>query len=199
VQSDLTEDQLLFLDQQFGALTTRMVFKTPSEWAESERYLPQAAAAMPGPFRFAVTPYWQEVVDCLSVTSPVREVAVMKGAQVGFTTAVLENFIGYSIAHVKTAAMMYVTSDDSLAKLASTSSIIPMLEESGLAHLIQSSDIGNSREDWQDSQKARVGWRRALLPNGAKSPNKFRSSRSGSCAGTRSTPGRSSSEKTATR
>ncbi len=174
MQSDLTEDQLLFLDQQFGALTTRMVFKTPSEWAESERYLPQAAAAMPGPFRFAVTPYWQEVVDCLSVTSPVREVAVMKGAQVGFTTAVLENFIGYSIAHVKNAAMMYVTSDDGLAKNRIDLNIIPMLEESGLAHLIQSSDIGNSRKTGKTAKKLEWVGGGALLPNGAKSPNKFR-------------------------
>ncbi len=174
MQNDLTEGQLRFLDQQFGALTTRMVFKTPSEWAESERYLPQAAAAMPGPFRFAVTPYWQEVVDCLSVTSPVREVAVMKGAQVGFTTAVLENFIGYSIAHVKTAAMMYVTSDDGLAKTRIDLSIIPMLEESGLAHLIQSSDLGNARKTGKTAKKLEWAGGGALLPNGAKSPNKFR-------------------------
>lgn len=174
MRSELVDEQLDFLDEQFASLTTALSFKTPSEWAEVERYLPQQAAAIPGPFRFAVTPYWREVVDCLSVNSPVREVTVMKGAQIGFTTAVLENFIGYAIAHVKSAPMMYVTADDQLAQARLTLSILPMLQESGLAHLISSSDVGNARKTGKTARLLEWIGGGMLIPNGARSPNKMR-------------------------
>ncbi|HEV8512296.1 MAG TPA: phage terminase large subunit family protein, partial [Cyclobacteriaceae bacterium] len=40
----------------------------------------------------------REVVDCLSPSHPARIVAVMKGAQVGFSTGVIENGIGWIIS-----------------------------------------------------------------------------------------------------
>src|SRR5690554_3217460 len=83
-----------WLAQQFAQLTTELELVTPSQWAEAKRYLPPSVTSLPGYFRFEVAPYLREIVDCLSVDSPIREVAVMKGAQVCMTTGVLENAIG---------------------------------------------------------------------------------------------------------
>ena len=47
---------------------------TVSEWADEHRVLPPQASAEPGPWRTARTPYLREIMDCLSVTSPIVEV-----------------------------------------------------------------------------------------------------------------------------
>lgn len=175
MRADLIAEQLDFIDEHLAALTTRMVDKSPSAWAESERYLPAQTTPMPGYFRFAVTPYLREIVDCLSVDSPIREVSVMKGAQVCFTTGVLENAIGYFIAHVKTAPMMLVTADAQLADLRIKSFIIPMIQESGLGHLIKSSDEKNARKTGATKEKLEWVGGGFLVPLGAQSSNKLRS------------------------
>ncbi len=69
---------------------------TPSEWAESHVVLPEGSA-MPGPFRFAQTPYMREPFDCLGPDSPVRTVVVVGGAQIG-KTQILLNALAFWIA-----------------------------------------------------------------------------------------------------
>ncbi|HET6494978.1 MAG TPA: phage terminase large subunit family protein, partial [Thermoleophilia bacterium] len=74
----------------FDGLTTELVVVTPSEWAETQRYLPAQLTPMPGPYRFDVTPYLREIVDCIGIESPVREVSLMKGVQMAATVGILE-------------------------------------------------------------------------------------------------------------
>ena len=69
-----------------------------SEWANEHRQLPSKSSAEPGPWRTARTPYLQEIMDCLSSNSPVEEVVMMKGAQIGGTEVIL-NALGYVIDH----------------------------------------------------------------------------------------------------
>lgn len=168
-------EHVAWLARAFEAIPARKEFVTPSEWAEKHRYLPPSVTPMPGHFRFAVTPYLREIVDCFSVDSPIREAALMKGVQVSATTGVLENVIGYAMAHIGTAPMMMVTADDDLAKLRMDSYIIPMLQSSDLMHLVQSADEGNSRKTGKTAKKLEWeggGW---LVPQGAKSAAGMRS------------------------
>lgn len=99
----------------------------------------------------------------------------MKGVQICATTGVLENGIGYYIAHVKSASVMMVTADSNLAKLRMETAITPMLQESGLLGLIKSSDEANTRKTGKTDKK--LDWLGGgfLIPNGAQNPNKFRS------------------------
>lgn len=168
-----TSDQE-WLAQQFESLTSELQVVAPSQWAETSRYLPAGASPLPGFFRFTVTPYLREIVDCLSPESPVRELAFMKGTQIGATSGVLENAIGYWIAHVGTAPMMFVTADAEMAKARLTTNIIPMLNDSGLSHLIRSSDEGNRRKSGKTDTK--IEWQGGgfLVPYGAVSPRKMR-------------------------
>lgn len=165
--------QATWLADQFTGLTTQIQVETPSECAERIRYL--RASNMPGYFRFAVCPYMREIVDCLSVDSPVREVALMKGVQICATTAGLENGILYGIEHVKTAPMMLVTADANLAKVRLDSYILPMIQASGLNHLITSADEGNSRKTGKTNKKIEWIGGGFLMPLGAQNPNAFRS------------------------
>lgn len=164
-----------WLAQQFEELTTELVVMSPSAWAEQKRYLPASVTSLPGHYRFEVAPYLREIVDCLSVDSPIREVSIMKGVQIGATTGVIENGIGYFIEHVRTAPIMLVTADAELAKLRIQANIIPMLQLSELSHLIKSSDEKNPRKTGQTDTKVEWVGGGFLIPFGARNADKLRS------------------------
>lgn len=164
-----------WLARQFEELTVEMEVLTPSTWAEQKRYLPPSVTSLPGFYRFEVAPFLREIVDCLSVDSPIREVSVMKGVQVCMTTGVLENAIGYFIDHVKTAPVMLVTADAELAKLRMESYVMPMIQYSGLDHLIRSSDEKNTRKTGRTAKKIEWVGGGFLIPFGAQNANKLRS------------------------
>lgn len=164
-----------WLAREWESLNSELVVLKPSEWAEQKRYLPASVTALPGYFRFSVAPYLREIVDCLGLDSPVREVTVMKGVQLCVTTGILENTIGWLIDHVRTSPSMLLTADQELAKLRMDSHITPMLQESGLAHLITSADQISTRKTGKTDQKIEWFGGGFLIPFGAKSANKLRS------------------------
>jgi phage terminase large subunit GpA-like protein len=97
-----------------------------SEWADAHRVLAAVESAEPGAYRTLRTPYVREIADALSVTSPVRRVVVMKGAQLGFTL-LGTNWIGYIIHHAPAPTLM-VQPTVEMAKRVSKQRIGPMIE-----------------------------------------------------------------------
>jgi phage terminase large subunit GpA-like protein len=170
-----TPDQREWLAQQFDELPSEHIVVAPSAWAEERRYLPASVTSLPGPYRFDVVPYLREVLDCLSIDSPIREVVIQKGAQIGATVGVLENAIGYFIDHVRCAPCMLVTADAELAKLRMDSYVIPMLQSSRLDHLITSHDELSDRKSGKTEKKLEWKGGGFLIPFGAQSANKLRS------------------------
>jgi phage terminase large subunit GpA-like protein len=170
-----TDDQRTWLWGQFDALPETHQHVRPSAWAEERRYLPPSVTSLAGHYSFEVAPYLREILDCLGVDSPVREVVVMKGAQIGATVGILENAIGYFIDHVKSAPCMMVTADAELAKLRLESNIVPMLKFSNLDHLIRSSDEVNTRKTGRTDKKIEWVGGGYLIPFGAQNANKLRS------------------------
>jgi len=156
------------------ALPTEATVRTPSEWAEQRRYLPQSVTPRAGFFRWDVCPYLREILDCFDPDSPVREVAVMKGVQICATTAILENVLGYFIEDVKTAPTMWVTGDADMMQTRLEVNILPMFQHSGLDDLIRSSDAQNRRKTGRTTKKVEWFGGGYLLPLGAQNPNKFR-------------------------
>jgi phage terminase large subunit GpA-like protein len=175
VQPEFTREQREWLARQIEGLTTDRDGLTPSQWAEKFRYLPQSVTPMPGYYRFDVAPYLREIVDCLGVDSPVREVSVMKGVQLGLTVGVLENAIGYFIQHVKSAPMMLVTADADMAQLRMESYVTPMLVHSDLERFITSSDVNNPRKTGKTDKRIEWAGGGFLMPFGAQNANKLRS------------------------
>lgn len=106
-----------------------------SDWAEEKRVIPEGLSPYYGPYSFDVNPYMREIVDCLSESSAVREVAVMKGTQITFTVGGIENWIGYVI-DVAPAPMLYVTGDAGLADSQMELRIDAMIDNAGIGHKI---------------------------------------------------------------
>ncbi len=119
---------------------------TVSEWANRNRFLSGKAAAEPGPWRTARTPYLQEIMDCLSPSSPVERVVLQKGAQIGGTECG-NNWIGYVIHHTP-GPMLAVLPTVEMAKRNSKQRVDPLIEESPeLRRLVKparSRDSGNT-------------------------------------------------------
>ncbi len=80
---------------------------TVSEWADKHRWLNSRAAAEPGRYRTARTPYLREIMDALSPGHPAQRISFMKAAQVGATEAG-NNWIGFVIHHAPGPMLRYV-------------------------------------------------------------------------------------------
>jgi phage terminase large subunit GpA-like protein len=117
-----------------------------SEWADQYRMLSGKSASEPGRWRTSRTPYLKAIMDCLSPTSPIERVVMMKGAQIGGTECG-NNWIGYVI-HLAPGPMMAVAPTVEMAKRNSKQRIDPLIEESPtLSSLIapaRSRDSGNT-------------------------------------------------------
>jgi phage terminase large subunit GpA-like protein len=144
-----------------------------SEWAEKKRIIPEGLSSMPGPFSWSVTPYLREIADCLSAASPVQEIVVKKGAQIGFTVGVLENWIGYAI-DAEPGPMMFVSGDKEMAEAAIELRIDRMIQSAGIAGKIfsQSENKDNKKSGNTKKQKEFPGG--FLLAAGPNSAAKLR-------------------------
>lgn len=71
---------------------------TVSDWADRHRILTSKGSGEPGPWRTSRTPYLREVMDHLSIRSPVQRVVMMFSAQIGKTEVGL-NWLGYIMSH----------------------------------------------------------------------------------------------------
>ena len=67
------------------------------DWAEDNRYMDSKITGRSGQFSFKNAPYCKEICECFSKNNPIQQVAIMKGVQLGLTTSVIENVIGYTI------------------------------------------------------------------------------------------------------
>jgi phage terminase large subunit GpA-like protein len=119
---------------------------TVSEHAEQFRYLPKVSSAEPGKWRNSRTPYLKEIMDCLSPSSPIVDVWLMKPAQIGGTECG-NNWVGFVINKAP-GPMMYVEPTVDLAKRISKQRLQPMIDESpvlkGKVKDSRSRDSGNT-------------------------------------------------------
>lgn len=109
---------------------------SPSEWAELYRELSTDGTPFPGKFSYDRTPYLREPVNQLSPASAAQIVTVMKGAQIGFSTGVIENGIGW-IMKENPGNILFLSGHADLSEEAMAKKIDVMIETSGLRGLIR--------------------------------------------------------------
>jgi phage terminase large subunit GpA-like protein len=152
--------------------TSEIERMTPVEYNQATRYLPQSAGRFPGYIDYSLTPYWVEILECFDISSSVREVAVKKGVQIAYTTA-LESVIFYLAGHLRTVPSMFATADNDLANARMENNIIPMFQQSGL-EIFQSADIDNSRKTGKTKNHLQWIGGGYLIPKGAHNADKMR-------------------------
>lgn len=108
----------------------------PSEWVEKNRYMTADVSPIPGPFSYDNSPYAREIIDCLANDDPSRKIAIMKGAQIGISTGVIEGAIGWIISE-SPGNILFLVGHDGLVSDA-VSKVDRMIDNSGIRHLIKS-------------------------------------------------------------
>ncbi|MCK5347462.1 MAG: phage terminase large subunit family protein, partial [Candidatus Heimdallarchaeota archaeon] len=174
MSSDLNLVGADWLLSEVENITDHIEHISPSQYNERTRYLPSSVTSIPGYIRYSVNPYMREVVDCFDINSPVREVNLMKGVQITYST-VLESGVLYFADHVGTLPMMYITADKELAKARIENNFLPMFNESGKSDIIRSSDTGNNRKTGKTDSHLQFEKGAYLVPFGAINANKMRS------------------------
>ncbi len=108
----------------------------PSEWTEQNRYMDSSVSRYKGKFSYDITPYTKEIIDCLNPNHPARRVAVMKGAQIGFSVGVIESGIGWIISQ-NPGNILLLTGHADLSEEAIVK-IDNMIDSCGIRNLIRS-------------------------------------------------------------
>jgi phage terminase large subunit GpA-like protein len=108
----------------------------PSEWCEANRMMTSDVSPIPGMFRYGNSPYTREIVDCLSNDHPSRTIAIMKGAQIGFSTGVIEAGIGWIVSQNPGNILFLVGHEDLISD--AMNKVDRMIDSSGIRHFIRS-------------------------------------------------------------
>lgn len=170
----MTDPDKSYFVRKIESLTEQRLYLKVSEWAEEKRILPAGLSPFPGLWQNNRTPYLVEIMDCFSVSDETNEVAFMKGAQIGATTGILENIIGYIIDH-EPAPTMYVSADKGLVESSIELKLDRMLESSGLSEKIFSQSEKHHNKKTGDTKTKKEFPGGFLLAAGANNPAKLRS------------------------
>jgi phage terminase large subunit GpA-like protein len=125
----------------------------PSEWGEKNRIMTSDISPFPGPLSYDRTPYLREVVDCISADHPAKKIAVMKGAQIGFSVGVIETGIGWIISQ-NPGNILFLTGHADLSEEGVTK-LDTMIDNSGLRPLIRPSALRAKNMRTGDTNKSK--------------------------------------------
>lgn len=145
----------------------------PSEWTEENRVMGTSTTAFPGRFSYSRTPYLREPVDCLSLESEARVIAVMKGAQIGFSTGVIESGIGWIISQ-QPGNIMLLARDEALVKTMVETKLDPMIDGCGIRHLIKPNVIRKRNQRTGDTSKGKEFAGGMLMAGSVQTPGRMR-------------------------
>lgn len=126
----------------------------PAEWSEKHRVLTTDVSSRPGPHSYDYTPYMREIINCLSPNHPARIVAVMKGAQVGFSLNVIESGIGWIISQ-NPGNILFLSGHADLAEEAMTQRIDAMIDTCGLRSMIRPNVLRTKNQRTGDTNKSK--------------------------------------------
>ncbi|ROR25150.1 phage terminase large subunit GpA-like protein [Comamonas sp. BIGb0124] len=116
-----------------------------AQWAAKNRWLSEEESAIPGKFKWAVSPALEDIAIACSRPG-VRKVVVQKSAQVGYTAGIVCNVIGYNV-HYRPSVIVALFPRTQSAKDFSTEKLEPTIRATAvLASRIElrSRALGNS-------------------------------------------------------
>lgn len=132
------------LDKIRDILAKDIKHLTPVEWAELNLYLPSDVSNYEGYIKYSRTPYLIEPLNTLMPESPIRQIFVMKGSQLGFSVAFIQPGIGWVISQNPCNILFMVNDDEGIKRVMQTQ-IDPMINNSGIGHLIKATSVRGGR------------------------------------------------------
>ncbi len=143
---------------------------TVSQWADAERVLSSKQSPEPGRWRTARVPYLREPMDCMSVRSPVRELALMFPIQSAKSELAL-NAVGYVMDHAPAPIMVALPGEVALSKWIAQK-LGPLIEETPAVQRALTSTAtrdGANRREFKDFRGGQLHLEHAGSPQRLKS------------------------------
>jgi len=116
---------------------------TVTEWSNRYRILTSESSAEAGLWRTDRVPYLKEIMDVMSPTSPVTQVKVIKGTQLGFSS--VDDNIAMCYLDFYPCPILYILPTETLAKATSKLRITPSIR--AIPHLAKKITGGKSKDD----------------------------------------------------
>ncbi len=145
----------------------------PSEWTEENVYLGSDISRYQGYFKYERSPYTREIIDNLSATNSTEMIAVMKCAQCGVTQGVIIPGICWIIAQ-EPAPILFMAGDKGLVKNSIETRLDPIIQSSGISHLIRPNAIKKKNARTGDTTHYKEFAGGQLIAEGTNNPNKMR-------------------------
>lgn len=151
-----TNTEVSVIDVLFSRLESQTVKISnlfPSDWSEENRVMTREVSPIEGPFSYNNSPYVKGIVDLLDSRSAGEVIAIMKGAQIGMSTGLMENGIGWIIANDPGNILFLVGHNDLVPD--AVMKIDNMISNSGIRPLIRSNSqrARNTKTGDTDRQK----------------------------------------------
>lgn len=154
-------------------LNKRFVDILPSEYAEKHRYMTSDVSAWEGYFDYDRTPYLREIINRLSENDPAHTIAVIKGAQIGYTAGVIENGIPWIIAN-NPGNILFMCADKDLTKEVVDKRIEQAIDSCGIRHLIGPNVKKKRNNKTGDTSMHKEFAGGSLIADGVNNANKLR-------------------------
>lgn len=124
-----------------------------SDWYQENMIFGQDSA-FPGAMSYKLTPFWKEIVNKAHPLDSAKEISIMKGTQLGGTTAVLNPIIGYMMS-LNPCNIMFLTGHTDLS-LQAVRKIDEMIDRCNLRYLLQPSVKRKSNNLSGDTNKNKM-------------------------------------------
>lgn len=167
----------IWLDKLNGFHDNLYNYKTvkdmPSEWTEKNIILTKDVSRFSGRYKFDLSPYAREIIDHLHPSSPYKIISVMKGAQSGITQGVIVPGMAWIIAE-HPDNFLFTASDKEIAKLTITNRFDPLMQSSGLKHLIRPNTVRAKGQRSGDTDFSKEFAGGSAIIEGTNNAGKFR-------------------------
>jgi len=127
------DDFIRFLSGLVDTMPRGIPNMPASDWIEEHIVIVEGDYQ--GPYSFRLTPYLQEIADRMSIRSLTQEIAIIKANQLGMSMlsfALIAYYIYYGVG-----PQIFVSGDQTMAEETFEKRLDPLLEASGLRHLIK--------------------------------------------------------------
>lgn len=133
----LTPTQQRYVDQLLAIIESddsKISNIKPSDWVEQNMVMEEP---FPGLYKYSLTPYCREIIDCFAPDHPMLWIAIMKGAQIGLSAGVIIPILLWSIVNDPCRIYFMVGSPDLVEK--ATEKLDKGIDGAGIRDYIRSS------------------------------------------------------------
>lgn len=125
------------IDKLKQALSHDIINLTPVQWGEKNRVLSKKDSRFHGSLSFRLTPYLIKITNSFMSNRHAQIIAVMKGSQIGFSSACIYTILGWIIGE-SPSNTLFITENDAKLKDQMQGPINQMINSSGLSNKVGS-------------------------------------------------------------